>query len=105
MPTLNDSNVPYGSVVCTIGGVAFVAENLTITEPSTVIEVRDQLGAPSDATLQFAATSTVPPTIGASFTYTPNGGTLATYYLSEVGQPITQLDIKKVNIGFRKALN
>lgn len=116
MPTVNDLNVPYGSVVVTVNAVGFVAENVTITEPSTVIEVRDHLGVPSDqviipgfitgtATLQFPDTSTVAPTIGATFLYTANGSTAITYYVSEVGQPITQMDIKKVNVGFRKKLN
>jgi hypothetical protein len=116
MATYNDANVPYGSAVITIGGVGFVAESITITEPSTTIEVRNQIGEPSgqvtipgfitgSTPLQFPTTAQVAPTIGATFLYAANGATSTTYYVSEVGQPVTQMDIKKAQLSFRKRLN
>ena len=41
MAAVNDGNVPFGSQVITIGATAFVAENINYTEPSNIIERRD----------------------------------------------------------------
>jgi hypothetical protein len=115
MPTVNDSGKPFGSAVLTINGVAFVGENISIQEPSSTVEVRDEDGDPSGqitvpgfvtgtTTAQFASSATVAPTIGATFQYTANAGSALTYYVSEVGQPVAQMDVKKVTLGFRKKL-
>lgn len=117
MATLNDSGVPYGSSIITIGATGFVGENISCTEPSTIIEVRDELGAPSDqviisgfktatATVQYPTTTTAIPTIGAVAVFPPPGSiTVATWYVSEVGGTVSQLDIKKSNLSFRVKLN
>lgn len=112
----NDGNVPYGSQAVTIGGVAFIAENINPDVPSDIIERRGALGQPTgqviiegfttgSATLQLATTVTVPPTIGATFTITRNGGATYNCAVSQVGDPEAQLDAKKVNINFRRLYN
>lgn len=115
MATYNDGNVPYGSVVVTIGGTPYVAESVTTTEPSTIIERMDEDGDPSgqviipgfvngSAVLQLATTSTLCPTVGATFTLTRPGTPASTIgcVISEVGEALAQNDAKKVNINFRK---
>lgn len=115
MPTYNDGSVPYGSQVVTIGGVAFVAEQINVTEPSNIIERMDELGVPSGqviiagfvngtAVLQLATTSTQLPTFGATFTLTRPGTPAVTYgaVLSEIGEAYAQTEALKVNVSFRK---
>lgn len=113
MPTYNDFNVPFGSQIVTIGGVGFVAENISLEQPTQIIERRDQTGNPSGqviveqfdngtAVLQLATTATVPPTIGASFTFAFANGTQVPCVVSQVGSPFAQLEAVKVNISFRK---
>ena len=111
--TFNDVNVPFGSQVVTIGGTAFIADNISLNVPTQVIERRDEVGNPSgqviieqfvsgSAVLQFATTLTVPPTNGATFTMVRNGGATIGCVVSQVAEPQTQLDSKKCNINFRK---
>lgn len=118
MPAVVDNNVPYGSQVIAVfsggtSGVNFVAENISYKEPSNIIERFDELGNPTGqviqpqfvngtATLQFATTLTVPPTIGATFILTRNGGATVLNVISEVDEPETQKDAKKCQINFRK---
>lgn len=114
---LDPTSIPFGSQVITVGGVTFVAENINFTQPSTVLERRDEDGDPSGqvivanfdngtATLQLATTATTPVTIGATFTLSRSGG-LATVgcVISEVGDVLSQLDIKKLNVSFRRRYN
>lgn len=112
----NDGNVPFGSQSVTIGGVAFIAESISPDVPSDVIERRNAVGDPSgqviiqgfvtgSAVLQLATTVTVPPTIGATFTITRNGGATYGCVVSQMGDPEAQLDAKKVNINFRRLYN
>lgn len=113
MPAYNDVNIPVGAQILTIASVTFVAENISFTQPSTVLERRDEDGDPSGqvfiagfdngtATLQLATTSTVPPAIGATFTLTRNGGATIGCVISEVGEPQDQMDIRKINVSFRR---
>ena len=114
MATYNDGSVPYGSQVVTIGSTAYVAEQINITDPSSIIERMDELGNPSGqviiggfvngtAVLQLATTGTTLPTMGGTFTLT-RAGTTATYgcVLSEIGEALSQTEAKKVNISFRR---
>lgn len=116
MSAYNDGSVPFGSQVLTIGATAFVAENISYNDPSSIIERRDEDGDPSgqvlvnnfangSATLQFATTLTVPPAIGATFTLTRNSGATIGCIVSEVSEAFTQLDAKKANINFRRRYN
>jgi hypothetical protein len=121
MATFNDGSVPFGSQVITVGITAFVAENISYADSSTVIERRNQDGDPSGqvfidnfgagtATLQFATTSTRIPAVGATFTLTRNGaitGVAVTLgmAISEVSDSYSQLEAKKCNISFRRRYN
>lgn len=114
MPAYSDpTTIPFGAQVLTIGAVTFVAENISFSQPSTVVERRDEDGDPSGqvavagfdngtTTLQLATTSTVPPAIGATFTLTRNGGATVGCFISEVGEPQDQMDIRKLNVSFRR---
>ncbi len=113
MSTYNDVNVPYGSQVITLTAVAYVAENISLQTPSTIIERRNELGVPSGqvfiegfgtgtATLQFATTLTIIPVIGATFSLVRNDATTIGCAISEVGEAYTQLDAKKCNVSFRR---
>lgn len=113
MPTYNDNNVPFGSQVITIGAVGFVAEQISLTVPTQITERRDEVGNPTGqvlieqfntgtATIQFATTLTVPPTIGTTFNLTRNGGATIGCVTSQVAEPETQFDSKKAQISFRR---
>jgi hypothetical protein len=115
--TKNDGGLVFGSQVVTIDSVAYVAENISIDAPSTIIEQKDEYGVPSGqvivegfvtgtATLQLASSTTALPQIGDAFTLTQVGGGSAVYFLiSQVGQSFSQDAETKVNVSFRKRIN
>ena len=119
MPAYNDGSAPFGSQVITIGTTAYVAEEISYSETSTVVERRDEDGDPSgqvivggfgngSAELQFATTLTVIPAVGATFTLTRQGGAVAGTIgaiVTEVGEAYGQLEIKKASINFRRRYN
>ena len=119
MSAYNDGNAPFGSQVITIGTTAYVAEKISYTEPSTIVERRDEDGDPAaqvfvngfgsgTAELQFATTLTVIPAVGATFTLTRQGGATAGTIgaiVSEVGEAYGQLEIKKCSVNFRRRYN
>lgn len=112
MPAYNDFNVPYGSQIVTIGSTAYVAEQIAITDTSTIIERMDQNGVPAaqvvipgfskgTGTLQMATTLTVVPTIGTTFTLTRNGGATVGAIIADIGEAENHKDARKFTIGFR----
>jgi hypothetical protein len=114
--TTNDGGLVFGSQVVTIDAVAYVAENISIDAPSTVIEQKDEYGVPSGqvivegfvtgtATLQLASSATVLPAIGDAFQITTIGGTAVYFLVSQVGQAFSQDAETKCNISFRKRIN
>lgn len=116
MAAHNDGSVPFGSQIATIGASPFVAENINYTEPSTIIERRDEDGDPSgqviipnfgngSATLQLAATTWLVPTVGATFNLLRKSGATVGVVISEVGEQYAQLDATKVNVNFRRRYN
>jgi hypothetical protein len=103
-----DNSVPYGSVVLVINTVDYVADDITITKSTKVIERTNEVDEPSgqviiegfetgSATLQLATSATAIPAIGDTFTYST-----VTYVVSEVGVPKSKGDYTKINISFRK---
>ena len=95
----------------TTGGLGYVLESAEITQPTNVVEIRNQIGDPSGmiaipgfvtgrGTAQLATTTYPVPTLGAVFTYSS-----ITYVVSNVSLPYAQQDIQKVNVEFRKRLN
>ena len=114
--TTNDGGLVFGSQVVTIDTVAYVAENISIDAPSTVIEQKDEYGVPSGqvivegfvtgtATLQLASSATTLPAIGDAFQITTIGGTAVYFLVSQVGQAFSQDAETKCNISFRKRIN
>ncbi len=115
MPSFyNDSSFStnYGTVLLPISGEgvtgSFVAESMTLNNPSTVIDIRNHLNEPLgriaipdfiNGTADILV-SGVFPKRGAQF-----GFDSATYYLTEVGQRYAQADIYKANISFNRKYN
>lgn len=111
---LNDSSFStnYGTAYLPITGAGLtgfaLAENITITIPSTKIELRNHLNEPAgrinsadfengSATLQVSGAF---PAQGALFGFQ---GT--TYYLDEIGKQYVQADIYKAAVNFCKRYN
>lgn len=115
MPT-NDGNVPYGSYVVTVAGSAMVAESITPSRPSSIIERRDQLNAPSGQviipdfetatmTLQRPTTSADVPSIGTAIVFPTGAGMgTATWFISEAGAALEQGEDQKFNVTVRKSV-
>ena len=117
--TYNDGIVPYGSRVIKIPvttGDDFVAESISVSRGTKIIERNNELGEPSGwvavpafvtgtATLQIA-TGNAAPLLGETFTATfVTSIGVETFVLSEVSQPEAEGDIKKATISFRKKIN
>jgi hypothetical protein len=111
----NDGNIPFGSIVVTIGGVTGVAEDLEVEQPSTSIVRRNEINVPNGAvhikdlikvtmTLQLASVSTAVPTRFSIATFSL-GGVSKSYILTKVGQPVKQDDIRKVKLELTEKLN
>lgn len=127
----NDSTVQYGSLVLSIGamaagsppvisgGISFVADNIEISRPGKTIERTNELDEPSgqvsyagfvtgSATLQYSASTILPPNLGEGFTVTVydvdnNAANEAEYfYIDSVSQPFAKDGERKVSITFRK---
>lgn len=112
---INDGTLPYGSQVLTIDTVAYVAENINITRPGTILERKSEIGDPSgqvgiagfvtgSATLQLAAAATAHPDLGDTFTATFGEGS-ETWFVSSVSPAYEAEGITKINIEFRKKIN
>lgn len=94
-----------------INSVDYIAENIQITHPTSVVEIKDSDGVPTGqviipenstgtATLQFEDASTPPPPRMEIITL---GG--ADWVVTEVGETYTQGQYVKANIAFRLILN
>jgi len=117
MSLINDGTVQYGSRVLTVNAVAYIAEQLEVRRPTVIIERRSELNAPNGqvqtddfvtgtATLQLASGATIIPVNGDTFTATFITSVGAeTFFLSEVSQPESQGDSRKVSVTFRKKYN
>lgn len=111
MPTINDSNVVCRSQVLNINGTNFVADSITISYPSKVIERTDENDLPSgqviysgfptgSCQLQFAASNTARPLVGDAFNISVQGANIACY-VSEAGSTISKDAETKCPISFR----
>jgi hypothetical protein len=105
---LNQGSVPYGSRL--IDGM--VADNISVSIPTKVIERTDELDEPSGqviyagvatgtATLQMASANDVP-TLGATFTST--FGAITSWVITGIDIPEDKGADQKVNISFRQSL-
>ncbi len=111
MSFYNDNSVPFGSKVITIGGVAYVAEHISLSRPSHIIERKDQIGEPNgwvgtkgfdhgSCTLQIATEDTAYPARGDTFTM---DGIDGTWVIVDTTEPFAQADYFKVNATIRLA--
>jgi len=104
----NPDTVPYGSVKLTINMVEYIADDLTVTYSTKVIERTNELDEPlgqvlykgwdtGSATLQLATAATAIPAVGDTFTYNS-----ITWVINEVGTPLSKADYTKITISFRE---
>jgi hypothetical protein len=111
MPTVTDSNVVCRSQVLNINSVNYVADQISISYPSKVIERTDENDAPSgqviysgfptgSATLQYAAANTVHPPIGGAFNIVEQNVNIQCF-VSETGSTISKDAETKCPISFR----
>src|SRR3954469_19128595 len=95
----------------TINSVTYIAEDINITSPTTVVEIKDPNGIPTGkviipetingtAKLQLATAATVMPPLGQTFTIQG-----ATMYVTEVGAAYTQGQYVYANITFMRKIN
>lgn len=121
----NDTTIPYGSKVLTVGsasggagGTTYVAENISLSQPSGLILRKNEIGEPSGqvaynndvrqftCTLQLATASTVPPSKGWETTVTFDATTGAeVFFIHELGSQFGQEEETKVSATFRKKIN
>jgi hypothetical protein len=116
----NDGGVVFGSQEVSIddrdeSAQDYIAENITITDPSNWTVRKDENGSPNgqvgvddvptgSMTLQLADSSVKLPKKYAEFTLDEVGGDTATFIVSEVGQAFQQDGETKVNVSFRAKL-
>jgi hypothetical protein len=109
----NDSSFQsnYGTVYLTISGAStgvYLAESLTLTTPTSTVEIRDHLNRPAGSIVQenfTEGTATLQvsgafPTIGARFGYDGR-----TFFITDAGHQLSQTDIYKAPISFRREYN
>lgn len=95
----------------TVNSVTYIAEDINLSAPTTVVEIKDPNGIPTGqvlipqvitgtAKLQFASSSTARPPLGNTFTLQS-----AVFYVSEVGTAYTQGGYVYANISFRMKIN
>jgi hypothetical protein len=107
----NDGMIPYGSRTETIGGTAYVLDDIEITRPVAAILRMNHLGEPSGSVgvakhVTGSATAGTLPVAGQSFTdtfVTSVGG--ETFKVTTVSQPEGSETDKKARIEFIKMYN
>lgn len=115
--TYNDGGLVFGSQVVTISTVAYVAESINVDRSTSAIEQKNEYGVTTgqvlidqiptgSMTLQLASSTTVAPSLGASFTLDPiGGGSAVDFLVSKVGEQFSQDGETKLSVDFRKKLN
>lgn len=110
----NYGGVMHGSRTITIGGLTYVAQNISISRPTVDISTRNANGEPNgfvlvedfvtgSATLTVATGSSTIPACAATFstTFTTVEGS-ETFVITSVEQPEDQNGVKTVRINFKK---
>ena len=114
-----DNSVAYGSSRAVTNAGTLVAENITLSFTTTLIERKDQLGAPSgfvlvkgqptgSCTLQIPTNASTYPQVGDTITsfsdITVTAAGTHPWAISQVGQAYEQGGIWKVNVNLVLAL-
>lgn len=119
LPYQTSATLAWGSFILTpttgnANGVAFIAEDFEVTEPTFVQSRHDANGAPNGAfmvaeartgrgTLQLAANTTLAPEPSDEFTRVLRYGKNAvTFFFTEVGLPKKARDFDTVTVQFRE---
>jgi hypothetical protein len=95
----------------TISAVTYILEEISLSAPSTVVEIKDPNGVPTGQViipenmtgtgrLQLASTSTAIPTRGSTFTLAG-----ATWYVTETGHTKSQGAYQSLSLSFRMKIN
>lgn len=113
----NDTQIPYGSrlVQMNATGTIYIAEDISITRPTTVIERFNELNEPSgqviiggfvtgNGTMQLPTSTSRIPSLGDTFTASFSGSA-ETFIVSNIGQAENQGTERKVTFEFRKKIN
>jgi hypothetical protein len=101
----NSGTIPYGTEVITIGGTAYIAENISVDQNTTVIQQRDENNEPSGSVgiADFASASvTLQIPSGGSAPSSGDEATVGgvTMYVSKVSATQSQGDAKKCTVEF-----
>jgi hypothetical protein len=116
MPVYNDGKVLYGSRVLTLSSTGpCVADNISVSRPTTTIERTNEVGEPDGwvaiaafetgtATIQLRDTATQYPKLGEVFPQDfDEDGTPENWVVTDVTQPEEKSTVRVMNIGFRRA--
>ena len=115
--THSDGTLVFGSQIVTMSSVAYVADEITYSKDTKPLTNLNQVGVPTkevlieqigtgSMTLQLAASTTVAPAIGSTFSLTPvGGGTALSLKVSKVGQIFKNDGETKLQVEFRDKLN
>lgn len=116
LPYSTSANLPYGSRVLTIGGVAYIANNFRAQQAGKLLERMTELGAPNGAVLidtpytgsaelQIASTGTAFPNVSSTFSaFVAAENANVNFFVTEVGTPETQDQWKNCDISFREVI-
>jgi len=117
MAIIKDGQQAFGieSSPITIGGVTYVAENMTFNYTATRADLNDSNGEPlastvvpgrieGSATLQLATETANPNLVGTEFTMTGTR-TDGTYMITDPSEAQSQGDYVKVSVTFYKKIN
>lgn len=113
----NNATLPHGTTDVTIptAGVTYIVDQIDITDPSDKLENRNGNNEPDGfvlspgfvtgtMTIQLATAATAIPSAGDEFTYTFQGGSTP-FVVSEVGEPKSIGQLRKVTLSFDKTYN
>jgi len=117
MAIIKDGQQAFGieSSPITIGGVTYVAENMTFNYTATRADLNDSNGEPlastivpgrieGSATLQLASEDASPNLVGTEFTMTDTR-TPGTYMITDSSEAQSQGDYVKVSVTFYQKIN
>lgn len=95
----------------TINSVAYIAEDITLNNPSTIVDIKDSNGIPSgQAILQGKTGGTMKLQLATNATAVPPKGTIftlfgASYYVTDVSSAFAQGAYTYVNVTFVQKIN
>jgi hypothetical protein len=114
----NNASLPHGTtdVVIPTGGVTYIVDQIDITDPSDKLENRNGNNEPDGfvlspgfvtgtMTIQLPTAATAVPSAGDEFVYDFQGNASTPFVVSEVGEPRSIGQLRKVSLSFDKTYN